>query len=37
MSLPGVLLLAPATACLLSWLGLGAAIPRRFLSGATRH
>jgi len=33
MSTPGVFLLAPAAACLLSWLGLGVAIPRRFLSG----
>ena len=35
MSFPGLLLLAPASACLLSWLGLGAAIPRRFLTGET--
>ena len=33
MSFPGFLLLAPAAACLLSWLGVGAAIPRRFLTG----
>lgn len=33
MSFPTVVLLAPAAACLLSWLGLGAAVPRRLLTG----
>jgi hypothetical protein len=33
MSFPGILLLAPAAACLLSWLGAGALLPRSFLTG----
>jgi hypothetical protein len=33
VSLPGVLLLAPAAACLLSWFGAGAVLPRRALTG----
>jgi len=30
---PGILLLAPTAACLLSWLGLGAVMPGRLLTG----